>query len=141
MGSCKNHNNASMPEKKMVHLELMEADKSFSVLSEQKGMRNAFIECIDSNGVLLRANYLPMVGANAIDFLIQQDDSGYKLSLNPQHAEVSSSGEWGYTYGIYALRPNSIDTVIYGSYTNIWKKQIDGKWKLLLNSGNEGIGK
>ncbi len=125
----------------MVHLELMEADKSFSILSEQKGMKNAIIEYLDSNGVLLRANYLPIVGANAIDFLIQQDDSGYKLSLNPQHAEVAVSGDLGYTYGIYALRPNSIDTVIYGSYTNVWKKQIDGKWKLLLNSGNEGIGK
>jgi ketosteroid isomerase-like protein len=53
---------------------------------------------------------------------------------------VANSGELGFTYGIYAMRPKDKDTVIYGTYTSIWRKQKDGKWKLALDSGNQGIG-
>ena len=99
------------------------------------------IESIDRNGVLLRPNEMTIVGANAIDYLVQQDDQGYSLSWEPRQGEVSKSGDMGYTYGIYAMRLKSKDTVIYGSYASFWKKQHDGKWKLVLDTGNEGIGK
>ncbi len=126
--------------KGMEKAALLEADKAFSKRCEEKGMKNAFIEYIDSNGVLLRPGQLPIIGANAIDYLIQQNDSGYTLSWEPSNGEVCQSGELGYTYGIYAMRPASKDTLIYGTYTSIWKKQKDGSWKFVLDTGNEGIG-
>lgn len=121
-------------------MELMDADRQFSRLSEQKGMKNAFIEYLDSNGVLLRPNHLPIAGADAVDFLIQQNDSDYSMTWEPQNAAIAKSGELGYTYGIYALRPSTKDTVIYGTYVSIWKKEKGGSWKYVLDSGNEGIG-
>jgi len=117
---------------------LMETDRKFSDLSVEKGMKNAFIEYIDSNGVLLRPNLMPIVGAHAIDYLIQQNDTSYKLNWEPQKVFVSKSADMGYTYGLYALHPNGIDTVIYGTYVSIWKKQDDGSWKFVLDTGNEG---
>jgi len=121
-------------------MNMMSADKAFSKMSEEKGMKTAFLEYIDSNGVLLRPDHMPAVGADAIDFLIQQNDSSYTLKWEPRHGAVAQSGELGYTYGIYALKPTQKDTVIYGTYVSIWKKQADGKWKYVLDSGNEGIG-
>ena len=118
---------------------LLQTDKAFSDMSVEKGMKAAFIEYIDSNGVLLKPNQLPIVGANAIDYLIEQNDTGYTLNWQPQYAFVASSADLGYTYGIYALHPNNIDTVIYGTYLSIWQKQGDGKWKFVLDSRNEGI--
>ena len=120
--------------------EVLNADIEFSRLSEAKGMKAAFIEYIDSNGVLLRPNEMPIIGANAIDYLIQQNDTGYSLTWQPNGGDISVSGDLGYTYGIYAMRPASKDTVIYGTYTSIWKKQQDGKWKFVLDTGNEGVG-
>ncbi len=120
--------------------EVLNADIEFSRLSEAKGMKAAFIEYIDSNGVLLRPNEMPIIGANAIDYLIQQNDTGYSLTWQPNGGDISVSGDLGYTYGIYAMRPASKDTVIYGTYTSIWKKQEDGKWKFVLDTGNEGVG-
>ena len=35
--------------------------------------------------------------------------------------------------------PKNKDTIMQGTYVNIWKKQPDGTWKLILDSGNEGI--
>lgn len=124
------------PDKK----ELIEADIAFSKMSEKKGMKNAFIEYADSNAVLLRPNEMPIVGANAIDFLIQMNDSDFTLTWQPNNGFIANSGDLGYTYGIYAMKPKSKDTTIYGTYTSIWKKQKDGKWKFVLDSGNEGIG-
>lgn len=121
-------------------IELMDADKAFSKLSEEKGMKHAFLEYLDSNGVLLRPNQAPIVGADAIDYLIQQNDSTYTLKWEPKNGVVAKSGELGYTYGIYALQPTAKDTIIYGTYVSIWKKEAGGKWKFVLDSGNEGIG-
>jgi ketosteroid isomerase-like protein len=121
-------------------LELLTTDRSFSELSEKEGIKIAYFEYIDSNGVLLRPNEMPIVGAEAIDYLAQQNDQDYSLTWDPQHAEVGASGDLGFTYGVYILKPRDYDTLFYGNYTNIWKKQPDGKWKLILNSGNEGLG-
>jgi ketosteroid isomerase-like protein len=120
--------------------KLIQADKAFSDLSEKEGMKNAFLEYIDSNGVLLKADHMPIIGAGAIDYLIQVSDTAFTLNWQPQHAFVSKSADLGYTYGIYALHSNTRDTVLYGTYVSIWKKQADGKWKFVLDSGNEGIG-
>jgi ketosteroid isomerase-like protein len=120
-------------------LNMMETDRAFSKMSEEKGMKNAFLEYIDSNGVLLKPGRLPITGADAIDYLIQQNDSAYTLQWEPRNGTVAHSGELGYTYGIYALKPKSKDTIIYGTYVSIWKKQANGQWKFVLDSGNEGI--
>ena len=121
-------------------MEMMDADRAFSKMSEEKGMKTAFIEYLDSNGVLLRPNHLPIAGADAVDFLIQQNDTDYTMSWEPKNGVIAKSGELGYTYGIYALRPSTKDTVIYGTYVSIWKKEKGGRWKYVLDSGNEGLG-
>ena len=118
---------------------LLQSDKAFSDLSMQKGMKAAFLEVLDSNGVLIRSNYLPIVGANAIDYLLQQNDTSYSINWQPQQAVVSQSADMGYTFGVYAVHPKYQDTVLYGTYVNIWKKDVNGVWKIVLDTGNEGI--
>ena len=119
---------------------LLETDKAFSRLSEQVGMKAAYIDYIDSNGVILKPGQLPVVGANAIDYLIQQNDTTFSLTRQPQSAVVAASGELGYTYGIFSYRLKTNDSTQYGTYVSIWKKQSDGTWKFVLDSGNDGIG-
>lgn len=121
-------------------LQLLEADKNFSDYSEEKGMRTAFIEYMDSNAILLRPNHLPVVGAHAVDYLLGEDDGGYTLKWKSKDAVIASSGDLGFTYGVWALQPKTQDTVLYGTYVSIWKKQANGKWKFLLDAGNNGIG-
>ena len=140
LASCINLEKKKPLTGSMDKLELMDVDRAFSKMSEEKGMKAAFLEYIDSNGVLLRKDNLPIAGADAVDYLIQQNDTAYTLKWEPRNGAVAKSGELGYTYGIYALRPAQKDTVIYGTYVSIWKKERNGKWKYVLDSGNEGIG-
>ena len=140
VAACKISNKKEPKADAFAKMEMMNTDREFSNMSKEKGMKSAFIEYIDSNGVLLRPNRLPIAGADAIDFLIQQNDTDYTLTWEPRNGAIAMSGELGYTYGIYALRPSIKDTVIYGTYVSIWKKEKDGTWKFVLDSGNEGIG-
>jgi ketosteroid isomerase-like protein len=133
--SCKQKSN--LPKKKSTE-EIIKTDEAFSDLSKKEGMKRAFIEYIDNEGILLRAGHPPIVGANAIDFLSQVNDSSYTLSWSPSGAGIAASEDIAYSFGIYTLGLK--DTVLRGTYVSVWKKQQDGKWKFVLDSGNEGIG-
>lgn len=118
---------------------MIQADRDFSKLSEEKGMKYALMQYIDGKGVLLRPNSLPIVGGDAINFISQGNDSSYTMTWEPNGGSIAKSGELGYTYGVYSIKPNDQDTVFYGTYVSIWKRQPDGNWKFVLETGNEGI--
>ena len=126
-----------------VHLEqkvaILQTDRDFSERSKEKGLRSAYMEFMDEDAVLLRPNKMPLEGGQALDLVVQSDDSASVLSWEPKNVAIAASGDMGYTYGVYARKPSDEDTVYYGTYVTIWKKMPDGKWKFVLQSGNEGI--
>jgi ketosteroid isomerase-like protein len=64
---------------------------------------------------------------------------GTTLAWTPVHAEMSVSGDLGYTYGNYVFTSKNKEdkrVINYGKYTSIWKKQKDGQWKVVLDMGN-----
>jgi len=67
------------------------------------------------------------------------DDKTNHLTWSPLGADISDSGDLGYTYGNYEFTSNDKDgkaVVDRGKYTSIWKKQKDGSWKVVLDMGN-----
>ena len=67
------------------------------------------------------------------------DDKNNQLTWAPVGADISASGDLGYTYGTYEFRSKDKDGkpfVDHGKYTSIWKKQQDGSWKVVLDMGN-----
>jgi ketosteroid isomerase-like protein len=117
--------------------ELLSVDKEFSDMSSHIGMKKAYLEYMSDEGTLLRPGYLPITGADAINYLSLVADEGYELSWEPTDGMISSSGDLGFTYGTYRLK--TADITYEGTYTNIWKKEAGGRWKYVLNSSNEGI--
>jgi ketosteroid isomerase-like protein len=74
--------------------------------------------------------------AKTMGFLDQKDNH---LTWTPVGADISASGDLGYTYGTYEFRSKDKDgkpVVDHGKYTSIWKKQKDGSWKVVLDMGN-----
>jgi ketosteroid isomerase-like protein len=122
-------------------MELEITDIHFSALSRDSGIRIAFLRYKDSSAVLLRPGHFPLQGAVASQYLLASGDTSVTLTWIPTHSEVASSGDLGYTYGVYTLRSHSSDSAVQGTYVSIWKKQPDGSWKYVLDSGNPGVGK
>jgi ketosteroid isomerase-like protein len=128
---------AELPETN--ELELQAVDAAFSAYSKEYGLRKAFLEYIDEDGVMMRDNAYPFKGASAIRLITAMDDKSVKMTWEPQGGDISASGDLGYTYGIYEMH-YADSQVERGTYVTIWKKQPDGSWKFVLDSGNQGLG-
>lgn len=134
-GSCRLSVNTNVSGERE---ELMKTDSAFSNLSASKGMKAAFLSYMDSSGVLLRPQHFPLVGEDARRYLEQLEDTSYSLTWAPVYAEISRAADLGYTYGTYTFKNR--DTTLRGTYVSIWKKQADGEWKFVLDTGNPGVG-
>lgn len=74
--------------------------------------------------------------AKTMGFLDQKENH---LEWTAVYADMAAAGDLGYTYGTYVFttKDKTGKTVQdYGKYTSIWKKQKDGKWKVVLDMGN-----
>lgn len=124
--------------------ELIEVDQEFAKQSVIKGSHSAFLEYIDDSCVLLRPNREPVVGRAKISEMFSSPDTTFSLNWNPLFAEVSESGDLGYTYGTFSIQMDSPEGAVVtkeGTYVTIWKKDHDGSWKFVLDTGNQGLGK
>lgn len=130
---------ACQPNMKSTVNELFEVDKKFSAMSEKSGYDKAFIEFAHPDAVLLRENSLPVKGKPAIAKLFEgANTDGVSFSWSPLDGDIAQSGVLGYTYGTFQIKK---DTVIEsGTYVSIWKKDENGTWKYVLDSGNQGTG-
>lgn len=131
-------------QKEKLARELMETDIEFSKKSTEAGMNAAFLDYIGEDCVLLRPNRNPVVGRGMIEEFFSRPDTSYTLSWEPLYADVSASGDLGYTYGIFTVHMYSPEGELVtkqGTYANVWKKDKTGRWKFILDTGNQGLGK
>lgn len=135
--SCKN---SSIHNKMMTPAE---TDRYYSALSAENGMNAAFLAMFDTVGVKLSANSLPLEGIRAIrKSLVGKNDSAFILTWEPRFEKVATSGELAYTYGIYKITDKLTGVKTgEGTYCTIWQKNANGEWKVLLDTGNEGLEK
>ncbi len=117
--------------------EMMQADADFAAMAAEKGYRKAFLQYMEDEAVLLRDNYLPIIGADAVRYVTGMNDSTFTVDWSPQGGDVSISGDMGYTFGIYELR-TALERQS-GTYVTVWRRQEDGSWKYLLDAGTQGL--
>jgi ketosteroid isomerase-like protein len=117
---------------------LLDADIAFSDYSVKHGMQKAFIEFAHDSVVLLKDKHMPIVGKQSlIDSYIGKSDTGFILTWKPAYGIISESGELGYTYGFWKFVAQK-DTS-EGTYMTIWKKDLQGHWKYIADTGNDGL--
>jgi ketosteroid isomerase-like protein len=78
-------------------------------------------------------------GRQTIRAHLESGPVGAVLVWTPLQADVSRSRDLGYTFGTYELRipgTNGPPTVRHGKYVSIWKRQADGSWKIVVDTGN-----
>jgi ketosteroid isomerase-like protein len=117
---------------------LIDADIAFSDYSVKHGIQKSFIEFADDSVVILKDKQMPIVGKQSlIDSYAGKSDSGVVLTWKPAKAIIAESGELGYTYGFWKFVAKG-DTA-QGTYMTVWKKDAQGNWKYIADTGNEGL--
>lgn len=107
-------------------------------MSATEGAPAAFQAFLLENALQLPALQLPIHGREAIYQDMVSAGGGYTLTWEPQSGEVALSGDMGYTWGIYTITIDSDDPKSrQGKYLNVWKKDLDGNWRVLIDMGNQ----
>jgi ketosteroid isomerase-like protein len=119
---------------------LLQTDRDFSAMSVKEGRHKAFLYYIADDGVILRNNSYPVKSKKTLEEQFAgKSDSSFVLSWVPLYEKVSESGDIGYTYGIRTNSTKSTGEITKGTYVTIWQKQIDGNWKFVLHTDNQGL--
>jgi ketosteroid isomerase-like protein len=67
---------------------------------------------------------------------------GNDISWQPSKVDVASSGDMAYSMGSYTLTMKDAEgkpVTDHGKYTEVWKKQADGKWKTVADMWNSDL--
>lgn len=128
-----------------IKADMIKTDRDFSQMSVDSGMHAAFASYMDSSAIIYRESSDPITGrADILDLYPSAEDQQGTLSWDPFFADAGTGDDIGYTLGRWSYtRPDSIGEpmeVGYGYYVTIWKKQQDGSWKYVFDSGVQGPG-
>ncbi|MBX7124594.1 MAG: DUF4440 domain-containing protein [Cyclobacteriaceae bacterium] len=116
---------------------IMRTDREFSAMSAEKGVAAAFVAYADDEVVKPSEGSQPIFGKDALAASYNGRKLNFRLTWEPLKAEAS--GDLGYTFGNWTLKSTTTtgrDTTTYGNYVSIWKRQPDGSWKYVLDTGN-----
>jgi ketosteroid isomerase-like protein len=98
------------------------------------------------DGVWIRPGVGEIQGRNAIHDAFMEDiysNTLADLTWNPLRAEVSRTGDLGYTVGEYLavlVDSDGVRTRVGGMYVRVWALQADGTWKVEMEVRNPVTG-
>jgi ketosteroid isomerase-like protein len=112
---------------------LIESERAFAKMSVEKSTREAFLAFLADESLLFAPGPVP-----GKMFYRRQPDRPQKLSWAPDFADVSASGDLGYTSGPWEIRPEKMTDppTAYGHFNSIWRVQKDGSWKVEVDLGS-----
>jgi ketosteroid isomerase-like protein len=122
-------------DKEAAKAELIRIDWEFSKLSGEIGIVEALYRYQSEHAMLMNSGTTQRDATRAANKGLFDDRH---IVHTPRFADISASGELGYTWGDWtstALKagPDGKKDSIGGVYINIWKKQRDGSWKLVVD--------
>ena len=139
LGGC-----ADIMDKEKTIEELMNTDRTFSELSLEQGSVLAFYHYMADDGIVLPQQGHPLNKGSYGERLAQAREKPAQtiLTWEPIKADVAESADMDYTHGKYELvttDSTGCRNKTYGYYITIWKKQPDGSWKFVFDTGNKII--
>jgi ketosteroid isomerase-like protein len=108
---------------------VVEAERAFAQLAQEKGTREAFKTFIADDGLMFlpaprRAK--PLLEAGGMEL--------GTIRWWPVYAGLAASGDLGFTTGPAVIGTGREAT--YGVFFTVWKRQADGRWRWVLDRGS-----
>ena len=103
---------------------LADAELAFARTAEERGIRDAFVEHLGADAILLRPG--PVNGREF--FRARPSDRGPLLAWEPSYVELSASGELGWDTGPWSFKPDRAkDAVAWGHFATVWRRDESGR--------------
>ncbi len=121
---------------------LLQADEDFNKASAERGVA-AWAAAFADDARMFPPSGPILHGLPAIrDRWEKLKFSPAGLSWKPAFADVAASGDLGYTVGYWEKPGKDKEgrpVVARGKYLTVWRKQADGRWKIVADIGSEDI--
>lgn len=115
---------------------MVTTEQAFSKTAEEQGTREAFLKFIADDGILFRPRAVK--GKQwLLDHPVPPSTKRTLLAWQPSFADVSYSGDLGYTTGPWEFKDDIKNQTpsAYGDFVTVWRKQQDGSWKFVVDLG------
>ena len=110
---------------------LQSTERDFSKASVKRGAVEAFLAYAASDVRVLRNQKQPFIGRKA--GVGAWTPLSIEWSWTTQFADVSTSADLGYSYGLYEMRDKATNSIKEtGNYMRVWKR-VNGAWRLILD--------
>lgn len=118
---------------------LLKADRDFNAATQTRRAAG-WMEWMADNVVVLTPE-APVVGREAVAKFYEETfaNPDFQLTWEPTRAEVIGGGDVGYTVGRYKMSAKNQEGKAFhrtGSYLTTWRKQADGRWKVVADVGS-----
>ncbi len=120
---------------------ILAADAAWMKVYQAKDLAKSVAFC-DEQASMLAPNAPIATGKDAIAKLIAEDFVHDDIEWHANKVGVSRSGDLGYTSGTTGMsfKDASGKTVVYkGKYLTVWRKQVNGEWKVLYDMFNSDM--
>jgi uncharacterized protein (TIGR02246 family) len=122
---------------------IREADAAWSKAWAAKDLEGSLSFFAD-DGVMLPDNGPILTGKESIRKFVSElmANPGFAGSWQASKVEASRGGDLAYVVGTYQLTlndPKGKPVIDRGKYLTVWKKQLDGTWKALVDTANSDL--
>lgn len=115
--------------------DMVSAERAFAADAIARSTREAFVAALADDGLVFAPG--PTNGKRVWE---ARPVDKNRLEWAPAVAEIAASGDLGYTSGPWRFTAEGADQpASTGQYFTVWKKQADGKWRVLIDLGVGGV--
>jgi len=115
---------------------LAQTERSFSALSGESGMKDAFLFYLAKDGLVYRRGFV-----NGRKSWKDRPNPAGTLRWSPTYAEVSGNADLGWTTGPWEFKPHDGSASAYGTFITVWERPIewtkpeDQVWRVAIDTG------
>lgn len=129
---------ADKPDREKLKAEVAKMEDAFCAMGREKGLLAAFQHFAAPDVAFIDTDPRKFRGPEAVLQRMGQDQPGVKLTWSASFTDVSDDGTMGYNYGRFESRrpgPDGKEIVRGGFFLTIWKRQPDGSWRYVMDTG------
>jgi ketosteroid isomerase-like protein len=111
---------------------MVDAELDFAMMAKEKNTRDAFLTFLTEHAITFNKDI--QIGLKHYE---SQVPNSSWLSWQPEFADISASGDFGYTFGPWKVYTDRTDArpSATGHFISVWNKNHEGKWKVVLDIG------
>ena len=117
--------------------ELVDAERAFVRLAAERGFRDSFYTWFADDGIAFNPHPFNVRAA-----LAGQASSGGPMGAlwAPVYGDVADAGDLGWNTGPLVFEGRSGQPDRHGMFFSVWKRQVDGAWRVVLDVGADTPG-